>query len=111
KDDMIVLPDGQNLYPEDIENALRRQPAVRDAVVFSLPRSRGVQLHAVIVPEPHESGIDVTAEELSDAVKAANRHLANFQRIDSHEVWEGEDFPRTHTLKVKRPEVLKSISG
>jgi long-chain acyl-CoA synthetase len=111
KDDMIVLPDGQNLYPEDMENALRRQPAVRDAVVFGLPRPRGMQIHAVILPEPHESGIDITAEEIADAVRSANRSLANFQRIDSHELWQGEDFPRTHTLKVKRPEVLNAVEA
>ena len=109
KDDMIVLPDGQNLYPEDLENALRLQPAVRDAVVFGLARPRGTQIHAVILAEPHESGIDVTPEELADAVRAANRSLANFQRIDSHEVWAEDDFPRTHTLKVKRQDVLKSL--
>jgi long-chain acyl-CoA synthetase len=111
KDDMIVLPDGQNLYPEDIENALRRQPAIRDAVVFGLPKPRGLLIHAVLVPEPHESGIDVTAEELAGAVRDANRRLANYQRIDSHAVWAGDDFPRTHTLKVKRQEVLKAIEG
>ncbi|MEX2236657.1 MAG: AMP-binding protein [Dehalococcoidia bacterium] len=109
KDDMIVLPDGQNLYPEDIENALRKQAAVRDAVVFGLPRGRGVQLHAVVLPEPHENGIDVSPDEIADAVRAANRALANYQRIDSHQAWGDEDFPRTHTLKVKRSEVLAAV--
>lgn len=111
KDDMIPLPDGQNLYPEDIENALRRQPAIRDAVVFGWPKQRGVHLHAVLLSEPHPSGIDVTAEELQEAVRGANMTLANYQRVDSHQVWPDDDFPRTHTLKVKRPEVYKKVEA
>jgi long-chain acyl-CoA synthetase len=111
KDDMIVLPDGQNLYPEDIENALRRHPSVRDAAVFGLPRESGLQLHAVILPQPHDSGIHVTAEEIAHAVRDINRTLANYQRVDSHQVWEDEDFPRTHTLKVKRAEVAKALTA
>ncbi|MPZ23512.1 MAG: AMP-binding protein [Dehalococcoidia bacterium] len=110
KDDMIPLPDGQNLYPEDIENALRQQLPIRDAVVFGLPRRQGVQLHAVVLPEPNQDGAPATSEEIAQAVRATNLSLANYQRVDSHQVWQGADFPRTHTLKVKRPEVLRDLS-
>ena len=34
KKNVIVTPAGLNIYPEDLEAALRRQPAIRDAVVI-----------------------------------------------------------------------------
>ncbi len=38
KKDVIVTPAGMNVYPEDLEAALRRQPEVKDVVVIALPR-------------------------------------------------------------------------
>src|SRR5204862_2132205 len=39
KKDVIVTPAGMNVYPEDLEAALRRQPEVKDCVVLGLPRN------------------------------------------------------------------------
>src|SRR5260370_7244646 len=36
KKDVIVTPAGMNVYPEDLENALRQQPEVKDCVVLPL---------------------------------------------------------------------------
>ena len=45
KKDVIVTPAGMNVYPEDLEAALRRQPEVKDCVVVALPR-KGMPRHA-----------------------------------------------------------------
>jgi long-chain acyl-CoA synthetase len=37
------------------------------------------------------------------AVKAANRQLAPHQQIRAFTLWPDEDFPRTLTLKARRP--------
>ena len=42
---------------------------------------------------------------IGSAVKAANATLGPNQRVAAWRVWHGEDFPRTHTLKVKRDQV------
>src|SRR5262249_7606358 len=39
KKEVIVTPAGMNIYPEDLEAVLRRQPEVKDAVVVPLPRN------------------------------------------------------------------------
>ncbi|HQW51413.1 MAG TPA: AMP-binding protein, partial [Tepidiformaceae bacterium] len=95
KKDLIVLSDGQNVYPDDIETVLRHQPGVADAVVLGVQEGPDVRLHAVIVEA--ETGIT------TDAVRLANEQLDARQQVLGWTVWPEEDFPRTHTLKVRRP--------
>jgi len=111
KKDMIVLPNGFNVYPEDIENALRIA-GIRDSVVLetepgrieavvlgsaaSPPAAPGARAHAA-PPDPA-----ALRDRIDGAVKAANGTLGANQRIAGWRLWPDEDFPRTHTLKVKR---------
>jgi long-chain acyl-CoA synthetase len=99
--DIIVLPNGLNVYPEDIENALRTA-GVRESVVVE---TRPGRIEAVVLPLA-----DPAAEPdpgIQGAVRAANSTLAVHQRIAAVRVWPDDDFPRTHTLKVKRDVVRR----
>jgi long-chain acyl-CoA synthetase len=95
----VVLPNGMNVYPEDVENALRTA-GVRDSVVVE---TRPGRVEAVVLAprdaDPEAAGV---RESLQSAVKAANASLAVHQRVAALRVWPEDDFPRTHTLKVKR---------
>jgi long-chain acyl-CoA synthetase len=118
KKDIIVLPNGFNVYPEDIENALRIA-GIRDSVV--LETSPGRIEAIVLAPGTHglPQGGDVPGggaagltddatdvrERIDAAVKAANATLGPNQRIAGWRLWPDLDFPRTHTLKVKRAQV------
>lgn len=93
--DIIVLPNGLNVYPEDVENELRIA-GVKDAIVVE---TRPGRIEAVVVAP----GMDDPA--LAAAVRVANGRLAVQQRIAAWRRWPDEDFPRTHTFKVKRNEV------
>ncbi len=95
--DMIVLPNGFNVYPEDIENALR-VVGVRDAVVTETAPGR---IEAVVLALNDEEP-DALRARVDAAVKAANASLGPNQRIAGWRRWPDEDFPRTHTLKIKR---------
>jgi long-chain acyl-CoA synthetase len=115
KRDMIVLPNGFNVYPEDIENALRIA-GLRDSVVLE---SKPGRIEAVLlvpgagpIRQPGEAlGFDPGAPPaevrtaIDAAVKAANAALGPNQRIAGWRLWPDSDFPRTHTLKVKRDQV------
>ncbi len=102
KKDLIVLPNGQNVYPEDIEAVVRNQPGVRDGVVVGLPNDSGdATVHAVFLLEPEVQAADV--------VRAANQALAGHQQIQGFTAWPEDDFPRTHTLKVKKPLVMEFL--
>jgi long-chain acyl-CoA synthetase len=41
-------------------------------------------------------------EQIEASIKAANQRLAVHQRVAGWRLWPDADFPRTHTLKVKR---------
>jgi len=104
KKNLIVLADGMNVYPEDIENRLNLRAEIQEAVVVGLPQKDGrVEVHAVVLPSDPEG--------VEKAVRETNRLLAPHQQIRGFTVWPGEDFPRTHTLKVKRHEVLEALEG
>ncbi len=103
KKDMIVLASGQNVYPEDVETVLIKHPDVTDVSVVGLPKDDGVEVHAVILTEQ--------PDKAADAVAWANRQLAEHQRIRGHTVWPEDDFPRTHTLKVKKLVVIDRLTS
>ncbi len=48
---------------------------------------------------------DAVRARINAAVKAANATLAPHQRVVAWRLWPDADFPRTHTLKVKRDQV------
>jgi long-chain acyl-CoA synthetase len=102
KKDLIVLGSGQNVYPQDIEEILRAIPGVKDAAVVGLPSAQGPQVHAVLLLDPEAPASDAI-------IRQANEQLAPHQRIRGVTVWPDPDFPRTHTLKVKKHEVLAAL--
>ena len=99
--DMIVLPSGLNVFPDDIETVLRRHQDVSDACVIGLSRGHRTEVHAVYIGIDHELASQVT--------KWANSQLSDHQRIRGFTVWPAEDFPRTHTMKVKKNEVAEAL--
>jgi long-chain acyl-CoA synthetase len=101
--EMIVLADGRNIFPQDIEDELRREPAIRDCVVVGKPRpGRGEEVHAVIIPAH-------TPDAAAEAVRRANRRLGPHQQMTGLTIWPEAEFPRTQTLKVKRAEVVAAL--
>ena len=107
KKDMIVLPSGQNVFPDDIQAILTRHPKVKDAAVVGLEQGAAVEVHAaLLLEEPEDAG-----GAAQEAVAWANGQLAEQQRIRGFTVWPEDDFPRTHTLKVKKQIVIDTILG
>jgi long-chain acyl-CoA synthetase len=115
KKDMIVLPNGLNVYPEDVENALRIA-GLRDAVVVEtkpgrleaviLAPGRGVIPQAgAAVPNEQRELSEAARADIGRMIKAANATLGQHQRVDGWRLWAEADFPRTHTLKVRRNQV------
>ena len=104
--DMIVLPNGFNVYPEDIENAMRIA-GVRDAVVLETDPGR---IETIVLALEKEDPA-ATKTRIETAVKAANATLGPNQRIAGWRLWPGEDFPRTHTLKIKRDPIRSWVAA
>jgi long-chain acyl-CoA synthetase len=94
KKEVIVTPAGLNIYPEDLEAALRRQPEVKDCVVVGIDREGNAEPCAVVILRNDTN--------LQAVVEKANQSLADFQRMRLWIKWPQEDFPRTSTQKPRR---------
>jgi long-chain acyl-CoA synthetase len=104
KKEVIVTPAGMNVYPEDLEAALRRQPEVKDVVVIALPRNGNAEPCAAIILR------DGNADPES-ILQRANASLAEYQRVRMWSVWPEEDFPRTSTQKPLRNIIQQAVQA
>jgi long-chain acyl-CoA synthetase len=109
KKDGLVTPAGMNVYPEDLEAALRRQPEVRDCVVVGIERGGNAEPCAVVIlresgPPRQSSG----GAPIEGIVRRANESLAEYQRMREWFVWPENDFPRTSTGK-PRTNVIREV--
>jgi long-chain acyl-CoA synthetase len=91
---VVVTPEGLNVYPADLETELRKEPGVRDCVVVGLVRDGNAEPCAVLLLR--ETHSDAGAAEI---VQRANQRLAAFQQMRRWIVWRDNDFPRTPTQK------------
>jgi long-chain acyl-CoA synthetase len=95
KKEMIVTPDGLNVFPEDVERVLDEQPGVRESAVVGAIDGSQERVHAVLVVDP---GTDIDA-----VIREANTRLQDHQRIRTASTWPGSALPRTEgTRKLKR---------
>lgn len=104
KKDVIVTPAGMNVYPEDLEAALRRQPEVKDCVVIALPRDGNAEPCAVMIMRDGNVGPE-------PVVRHANETLAEYQRMHNWFVWQEDDFPRTSTQKPRMNAILEVVQA
>jgi len=102
KKEVIVTSAGMNVYPEDLEAALRRQPGVKDCVVLAQPKGGNAEPQAVLILE--------SGTQPEEVIRGANQHLAEYQKIRSWFVWLDRDFPRTSTQKAKLTEIRDAVS-
>jgi len=114
KKEAIVTPAGMNIYPEDLEAALRRQKEVRDCVVVGLERGGNAEPCAVLILRDRDvdtaggAAPDITAQNI---VQRANETLAEYQRMRTWFVWPEEDFPRSSTEKPRRNVIRDAVDA
>ena len=103
KKEVIVTPGGTNVYPEDLEAALREQPEVKDCVVVGIERGGNAEPCAVLILRG-----DAKAETV---VHGANQLLAEYQRMRMWVEWPEGDFPRTNTQKPRRGLIAETVKA
>ena len=119
KKEVIVTPAGMNIYPEDLEAALRGQKEVRDCVVVGLERGGNAEPCAVLILRDRNSNaeaVDVQAGDkktvdVKTIVQRANETLAEYQRMRTWFVWPEEDFPRSSTQKPRRNVIRDAVEA
>ena len=114
KKEVIVLSNGKNIYPEEVEAHYLKSPYIKELAVMGLegrPGEGGDQLHAVIVPNfdtMRQKKIVNAKEVIRFDIESLSQQIPSTKRIGSYEIWQ-EDLPRTTTRKIKRFEVEKRV--
>ncbi|PYX49313.1 MAG: hypothetical protein DMG79_09110 [Acidobacteria bacterium] len=114
KKEVIVLSNGKNVYPEEIEAHYLTSPLIKEIAVMGLEGKAsegGDRLHAVIVPNfdtLRQRKIVNAKEAIRFDIEGLAPKIASTKRIGSYEIWQ-EDLPRTTTRKIKRFEVEKRV--
>src|SRR6202051_2638735 len=116
KKEVIVLSNGKNIYPEEVEAHYLKSPYIKELAVMGLegkPGESGDRLHAVIVPNfdtLRQRKIVNAKEAVRFGIEGLSQEIASTKRIGSYEIWQ-EDLPRTTTRKIKRFEVEKRVKA
>lgn len=101
----LIIVDGRNIYPQDVESAaVRADPAVCRAVAFSVPGEQTEQL--ILVVEAHGDSPDAShSGALGDAIRA--RVTAEFAVRPDVQFWPRRAIPTTTSGKVRRQETRR----
>ncbi len=113
--ELIVLANGKNIYPEEIETHYLKSPYIKEICVMGLEAKAGdpssERLYAVVVPNfdvLKERKVVNAKEVIRFDIEGLSQQLASTKRIGNYEIWQ-EDLPRTTTRKLKRFEIEKRV--
>jgi long-chain acyl-CoA synthetase len=117
KKDVIILSNGKNIYPEEVETHYLKSPYIKELCVMGLEGRPGDptadRLHAVLVPNFEvlkQRKIANAKEVIRFDIENLSTQLPSTKRIGSYEIWQ-EDLPRTTTRKLKRFEIAKKVKA
>lgn len=105
KKNIIILDNGKNVYPEEIEEYLERIESVKECVVIGRENSLGeVVITALIYPD-YDQFKDASEEQIIEAMRSEvaniNKVLPTFKQIRNVEIKKNE-FEKTTTRKIIR---------
>ena len=107
--DVIVLANGENVYPEELETHYSQSPFIKELCILGLTESGGEILHAIVVPDMDEfrrRGQTAIMEMIRFEIENLSKQVPSFYRIHSISI-RNEALPRTVTRKLKRFEIQK----
>lgn len=119
---LIVTPNGKNVYPEEVENQLLKSPYIAEIMVYGHKIGRTAEeVYAVVFPDEEalfalareQKDKPMTAGEIEDLIRKEiqiyGKELADYKRVKKFTLREDE-FPKTTTRKIKRYIVEPEIS-
>ncbi len=115
--DVIVLPNGKNIHPEDLEVHYSKTPMVGEMCILGIKDDASnlagaEKLVAVVVPDfeyMKKNNIANSREAIRHEFDDLGRELPEYQRV-RETIVRAEPLPRTATRKVRRFEVAKEIA-
>lgn len=114
--DVIVLPSGKNVHPEDLEVHYLKSPLVSELAIIGVQderesRAGAEKLAAVVVPHfdyLKQTKVANSKEAIRHALDNLGRELPEYQRVRDY-IIRAEPLPRTATNKIKRFQLKKEI--
>jgi len=115
KKEVIILANGKNIYPEEIEAHYRQSPYIKELCVTTIAqddRPAGERLYAVVVPDMDvlkERKVVNVGDMLRFEIEGLGARLPSTKRVLGYEI-SFDPLPRTSTGKLKRHEIVRRIS-
>ena len=106
KKNVIVLNNGKNIYPEEIENYILRIPYVQETIVKAVKNDKGQELSLCAEvflnqEKVDEMQVENIEEQLKKDITKETKDLASYKHIKQVEIRKTE-FIKTTTNKIKR---------
>ncbi|MCX8011305.1 MAG: AMP-binding protein, partial [Ignavibacteria bacterium] len=113
KKNVIIAKNGKNVFPEEIEDQIKRIPYVLESVVYGYKNNSGDEEIGVMIVPNAEEFIEYSQKEkievspqliekiINDEIKKLNKELPIYKQIRTVKIQERE-FEKTTTQKIKR---------
>lgn len=99
---LILLSNGKNIYPEELEAQLMTIDGVKDVMVYERDGKICAAFHPVDINDT-----DVI-HHIKTSLNEVNAELPSYKKIVAYD-FIAREFPKTTTLKIKRKEALRMI--
>lgn len=120
---LIVTPNGKNVYPEEIENELLSSPFIQEVMVYGHKVGPAAEeVHAQIYPDQEmidchtqdQGGQPLDIKEIEALIRqevlTIGKQLADYKRVKKF-IIRDDEFPKTTTRKIKRFAVEADVSA
>ncbi|MBQ4160395.1 MAG: AMP-binding protein, partial [Clostridia bacterium] len=98
----VIISGGENLYPVQIEDFIRTNPAVKDVAVIGLPDARLGEIAAAIIEL--KEGASCTEEQMDNFCRAMPKYKRPRKIIFA-------EVPRNPTGKIEKPKLREIYCG
>ncbi|MBO5006780.1 MAG: AMP-binding protein [Clostridia bacterium] len=111
---LIILSNGKNVYPEEIEKVFAAVPGVQDAIVYEGQSARGLEHNAIVLeifPDAEyckANGVDDMHAHMQKYIDEYNRIAVPYKKVGILKV-RTEDFPKNTLRKIQRFKIDKTI--
>lgn len=116
KKSVIVLKNGKNVFPEEIEALINKLDVVKECMVYGLPKdddillSVKVQLDKEYIEENYKDKTDEEIEEIVwNEIKLINKTMPTYKYIKNMDITK-DDFIKTTTAKIKRYKEMEKMN-
>jgi len=113
KKEVIILPNGKNVYPEELEKLYLKSERIAEVCILALGETGKEQLTAAVYPDMKYFKTKRSGnihQEVKYDIESIAIHLPSYQRVTRVELMH-EEFPRTRLGKLKRYKIKETIEN